>query len=147
MSENSNCKPNSPATEHCWLPNSRRSPGIARRLLRDLLARVPNGPQLADSGELVVSELVTNAWRHGTRPGQLIWLRLAVGPDGLLIEVHDASDARPELHPVGTDDESGRGLHLVEQLTREWGWGPRAGIGKRVWALCPPAPDDNSQAR
>ena len=34
------------------------------------------------------------------------------------------------------DDESGRGLDMVEMLTEDWGWeSVKEWTGKRVWAL------------
>ncbi|MDH6114357.1 anti-sigma regulatory factor (Ser/Thr protein kinase) [Kitasatospora sp. MAP12-15] len=131
-----------PTTAHCWLPNSRRSPGLARRKLRELLARVEGGARFTDVGELLVSELVTNAWQHGTAPGQRIWAGFEVDQDRLYIAVEDAGCAKPLLRPMTVGQESGRGLLMVEQLAREWGCGPRNGVGKRVWAVVGPMPED-----
>lgn len=68
----------------CWLPRSRRSPGIARRLLVGLLAEVEGGHRFLDPGLLLISELVTNAilvkalsLRWGCCPrdhaGKIVW--------------------------------------------------------------------------
>ncbi|MET9519402.1 ATP-binding protein [Streptomyces sp. NPDC002994] len=55
--------------------------------------------------------------------------------DGLLrIEVSDACAALPHPRHVSPDDETGRGLALVEALAERWGAEPRpCGIGKTVW--------------
>ena len=38
--------------------------------------------------------------------------------------------------PPGLADEGGRGLMLVDALTKRWGWNlPPSGRGKIVWAL------------
>jgi anti-sigma regulatory factor (Ser/Thr protein kinase) len=79
--------------------------------------------------ELVVSELVTNAVRHG--PGTEILLRLAAGPGRSISgEVVDRGDGviaiREQQHGVA----GGLGLRLVDALTN--GWGVRPG-GARVW--------------
>ncbi|MCZ2523135.1 ATP-binding protein [Streptomyces sp. HB2AG] len=123
------------------------------------LARVAAGGQLAawglppgheahDAAALVVSELATNAVRHGSRDGQSLELRLLLLPDPAVLRV-EVSDARggtvpdpvpPGPVPVHTTDsaedgaESGRGLLLVDALATRWGWAPGPGTGKTVWA-------------
>ncbi|MDH6110689.1 anti-sigma regulatory factor (Ser/Thr protein kinase) [Kitasatospora sp. MAP12-9] len=132
--------PASAGEDECWLPRSTKSPCFARRLLDGLLARVEGGGRFADSGRLVVTELVANAVRHGTRRGQLVWIHLDVDAVRLRIEVHDASTVRPVLREVDLDEESGRGLLLVKSLSENWGCDPRSvGIGKVVWAVVPAA--------
>ncbi|MFH8683065.1 SpoIIE family protein phosphatase [Streptomyces lydicus] len=99
-------------------------------------ARALAGRQLAEWGmddllfttELVVSELVTNAIRHGAGP---ITLRL-IRQDALICEVFDAGSTAPHLRHARTTDEGGRGLFIVAQLTRRWGtrYTP---TGKIIW--------------
>ncbi|MEU3889883.1 SpoIIE family protein phosphatase [Streptomyces sp. NPDC029041] len=79
--------------------------------------------------ELVVSELVTNAIRHGRPP---IRLRL-IRDQSLLCEVSDAGGATPHLRRARASDEGGRGLLLVAQLAERWGT-RHARQGKTVWA-------------
>ncbi|MFI9272919.1 ATP-binding protein [Kitasatospora sp. NPDC052896] len=121
----------------CWLPRSARSPGRARQLLTNLLARVIDGERFASDGLTVLTELTLNAVRHGSPGGCLIWVYLDADADRLLIEVHDASSAPPEPREPGPDDEAGRGLILVNALSAQWGWRPRGdqGIGKITWAV------------
>ena len=66
-----------------------------------------------DLAELIVSELTTNALRHGAGP---ITVRLAYtqGAD-LWLEVHDHG-GRPALQKTTADDEQGRGLALLDAL-------------------------------
>ncbi|WP_093909240.1 SpoIIE family protein phosphatase [Streptomyces sp. cf386] len=95
--------------------------------------------QLADWGldeaafaaELMLSELVTNAIRHGAGP---IRVRLLHGRT-LICEVSDASNTAPHLRRAAGTDEGGRGLFLVAQLSRSWGtrYLPQ---GKVIWAEC-----------
>ncbi|MEU0844536.1 SpoIIE family protein phosphatase [Streptomyces sp. NPDC005962] len=85
--------------------------------------------ELVMTTELIVSELVTNAIRHGTGP---IRLRL-IRHDVLICEVADASNTSPRLRHARTTDEGGRGLFLVAQLTRRWGTRYTEG-GKLIWA-------------
>ncbi|KOG21987.1 ATP-binding SpoIIE family protein phosphatase [Streptomyces viridochromogenes] len=84
---------------------------------------------LADSAELMVSELVTNAVRHShSRP---VELRLVRG-DTLLCEVDDDDHDLPTLLNAGPTDDVGRGLRVVSVLARAWG-ASRTSTGKAVW--------------
>ncbi|MCC9310912.1 ATP-binding protein, partial [Kitasatospora sp. RB6PN24] len=72
-------------------------------------------------------------------PDKLVHVKLAWTHGLLRVEVHDAaSDKLPAPVSAGVEDECGRGLLLVERLAREWGCGPRQGIGKMVWATIGP---------
>ncbi len=91
------------------------------------------GPsELAVTTELLVSELVTNALRSTS--GQ-ITIRLVLERT-LVCEVLDDSAALPRLRQAGTEDESGRGLHVVSQLAQRWGT-RRTTSGKVVWCEQP----------
>ncbi|MFF4354088.1 SpoIIE family protein phosphatase [Streptomyces sp. NPDC001530] len=84
---------------------------------------------LQDATQLIVSELVTNAIRHGT--GQ-IGLRL-IRHQVLTCEVSDTDAFAPRPRRARTTDENGRGLSLVTKLSRRWGSRSIPG-GKVVWA-------------
>ncbi|MGH3158099.1 MAG: ATP-binding protein [Streptosporangiaceae bacterium] len=86
--------------------------GHARKRVRETLHRWDLHAQ-ADLAELIVSELVTNALRHGAGP---IEVRLFYGCGDLRIEVHDEGLGRPVRREVTDDDESGRGLLLLDGL-------------------------------
>ncbi|NUP44026.1 MAG: SpoIIE family protein phosphatase, partial [Streptomyces sp.] len=88
--------------------------------------------ELAFTTELVASELVTNAIRHATGPVHLRLLR----DRALLCEVSDGSSTSPRLRRALTEDEGGRGLFLVAQLTERWGtrYTPH---GKVIWTEQP----------
>ncbi|MFJ3138087.1 ATP-binding protein [Streptomyces sp. NPDC086843] len=87
---------------------------------------------LVDATELLVSELVTNALRHGDGPGP-VGLRL-LRDEVLTVEVADGgSTLTPHPRRARTTDEGGRGLFLVAKLSRRWGSRP-APDGKVVWA-------------
>ncbi|MEN3533662.1 SpoIIE family protein phosphatase [Microbispora sp. ZYX-F-249] len=90
---------------------------------------------------LVVSELVTNAVRHGTGPIQLRLIRDRT----LICEVSDGSNTAPHLRRARVYDEGGRGLLLVAQLTQSWGT-RQTTRGKTIWceqALPPPTPSSD----
>lgn len=89
----------------------------------------PLPADVTDVAELLVSELVTNALRYGRGP---IGLRLLRGTSTVVCEVSDELDAAPRLRTVHQGDEGGRGLHLVDQLSKNWGTRTTA-HGKIVW--------------
>ncbi|QIQ03724.1 ATP-binding protein [Streptomyces liangshanensis] len=84
---------------------------------------------------LLLSELVTNALRHGSPPGRQIAVTLHRAEGLLRLEVEDAGDRlpRPRTAEPDLDDECGRGLALVAALADDWGVAPRRGPGKCVW--------------
>jgi len=91
---------------------------------------------VADTAELLLSELVTNSLQHAyAPPGREIGLRFATYDGRLRVEVADANDTRPVLRQATAEDERGRGLALVQALSERWGCCPRRhGIGKATWA-------------
>ena len=81
--------------------------------------------------ELAVTEVVSNAIRHGG--GESI--RLAVTPkDGYMcVQVTDGGAGLvPKPGALEPDDDGGFGLFIVEQLTRRWGV-TREDNKTRVW--------------
>ncbi|MGW6907431.1 SpoIIE family protein phosphatase [Streptomyces sp. NPDC054940] len=102
--------------------------GRARTLVRDHLAEW-GLEDFAFTTELIVSELVTNAYRYAGGPVQLRLIR-----DGHLIcEVSDTSSTSPHLRQARGTDEGGRGLFLVAQLSERWG--TRYGRNRKtIWA-------------
>jgi hypothetical protein len=95
--------------------------------------------ELIPTTELLVSELVTNAVRYSR--GE-VTLRL-VNEKALVCEVLDTSAALPRLRQPSGEDENGRGLQVVRQLSKRWG-ARRTPTGKVVWCEQPlpggPAP-------
>ncbi|MCF6525271.1 ATP-binding protein [Streptomyces sp. JJ36] len=114
--------------------------GRSRDITRGFLAaRCPeSSTEDAESVLLVVSELVTNAVRHG---GGLMRFRLReVGRDAVEVVVDDASPRYPFPRPLGGDRPGGFGLHLVQAMSRSMGVRPVAGGGKAVHAVIPCRP-------
>lgn len=113
------------------LPAEPRSVSRARELARDRLLDW-NLRELCETAELLVSELVTNALRHGE--GQ-IRLRLLLDRT-LVCEVWDADLVQPRRRRARDTDEGGRGLQLVGLLSAAWGSRPTH-RGKAVWFELP----------
>ncbi len=119
------------------------APGTARAYLASVLASW-NLAALTGDGQAVVSELVSNAVEASTVAGHPLYLggcvavvRLALLSDRsrLVIEVYDQAPGEPVIRVPRPDSENGRGLLVVAQLTRRWGWSPLHGQpGKVVWA-------------
>ena len=131
----------------CRLPRDPRSVGRARAVLRQQLAACRISGEVADSAELVLSELVTNAYRHACAPGRQIGVRISIQGGALTVEVSDADPTHPRAGGAADDDICGRGLFLVDALADDWGVQPRPfGIGKTVWAVIklPEPPGDTA---
>lgn len=115
---------------YSWqLPRDSTAPAQARWHLRELATSEIE----AVDAELVVTELVTNAWKHGRGLGA-ISLRVDVRHDCLHIEVCGDAVGMPEL--ILADDAStsdGRGLLLIDGLARDWGF-ERRNDALCVWA-------------
>ena len=96
--------------------------------------------ELDDSMELVVSELATNALRHGLvlgapRRRELIGLTMVRRGSLVTCGLTDPGSAVPVLREPSPFEPGGLGLHIVESLSVRWGWCPLAGGGKTVWAV------------
>ena len=125
----------------------------APRLSRGFVSATLDGwglGELRDVTELLVSELSTNVVRASTDPDgtlrydaegklPLLWIRLLSDRARLLIEVWDTVPATlgaPVARHPEPDEESGRGLEIIELLTEDWGWETVPGwSGKKVWAI------------
>lgn len=100
------------------LPREPAAAAQARGIVRDRCAERLEGELLTDA-ELLVSELVTNALRHGH--GRML-MRLALDEARLLVEVVDeGSGFERDLRRRDFDDVGGRGLAIVEAAASRWG--------------------------
>ncbi len=101
-------------------------------------------PESVGTATLVVSELVTNSIRHAHTINELT---LSVAQKRLRIAVHDLSDGHPEPTRVPDADAlDGRGLFLVDVMSRTWGVFPSTVSGKTVWAIIDTVPTQGEQA-
>ena len=118
-----------------WLGAYDSSPRTARASARAWLLQWGRA-DLSDDTEAVVAELVANAVQASERDATPVALRLVLGPASVVVEVFDTAPGLPAPREADYVAESGRGLHLVAALSRDWGWTP-ARDGKVVWAEVP----------
>ena len=135
-----------PLQTHLELAALPTAPGCARGHVRSV-AREWGLGDLAETAELLVSELVTNAVRASDRLRAdlavvpVIWLWLVSDQVSLVIHVWDGNgDEMPVRRDGGAGDEAGRGLMLVDALASERG-AYREADGKVVWVLIRPSGD------
>ncbi|MFE1176787.1 ATP-binding protein [Streptomyces sp. NPDC058773] len=104
----------------------------ARRIIRTELARW-GLTEHVEIAELLVSELVTNALQHAWGPIQLRMSHSLVNRT-LRCDIADGCPAAPpaDRPPARADEDHGRGLHLVDQLSNRWG-ARHTAAGKTVW--------------
>jgi anti-sigma regulatory factor (Ser/Thr protein kinase) len=89
-----------------------------------------DGARIADL-RLVISEVITNAVRHGGSGDVLVGVMAKQGY--LCVQVTDTGDGfAPRPGAFQADDDGGFGLFLVERLTRRWGL-TREDSNTRVW--------------
>ncbi|MFI0814631.1 ATP-binding protein [Streptomyces sp. NPDC021098] len=94
---------------------------------------------LGDVTALLVSELVTNALRYASGPiGLRMYARRETGEPHsvLVVEVSDPLADPPHARTASPEDESGRGLELIERAALRWG-ARRGRSGKTVWFELP----------
>lgn len=106
-------------------------PQRLRRILRVALTHWGRH-DLIETADLLLTELATNALRHGD--GRDIGVRVYLRDRRCVIEVNDGSPNRPELRHAAPTDEGGRGLFLVESMAEEWGVSPD---GTTTWCTFP----------
>lgn len=90
-------------------------------------------PYLVDDVRLVVSELVSNVWRHARSPARVTLEELLFCVK--LTVRNGAADAGPVARFAKPTDVSGRGLAVVAQCSAGWGVESAADGEQAVWAL------------
>lgn len=103
-------------------------------------------PELVDDATTVAAELVANAVTHALQPPVPVrpfaarsettaWIALVRMDHSVVCAVADPSPALPALTEPEPFAESGRGLHIVAELSDTWGHiRPESAAGKTVWA-------------
>ncbi|GAA2248899.1 ATP-binding protein [Streptomyces amakusaensis] len=123
------------------ISSTRRGARLARRLA---VRQIESWGREAEAAAQVVAELAANAATHGRVPGRDFRMTLAEVGGTLRIEVTDTRGERaPGRRDTDEEDESGRGLLLVETFADRWGVVSGPAPGKTVWAELdqgPPTP-------
>lgn len=105
--------------------------GRARSCVRLLLDRHDLPSATAELLDLLVTEVVTNAVRHGAVRDTLT-LTLTASPDDVVVAVGDDNPAPPRVLDPPPEALGGRGMQLVDRLADAWGVDDRPS-GKAVW--------------
>ena len=103
------------------LPATTHAPAAAREALRVAAGSSGVGEDDRWRAELIVTELVTNAVRHG--PGGPVEIEIEAGGNGVRGEVADPGPGirHYDLERRRPTEEGGRGLFLVDALSDSWG--------------------------
>jgi anti-sigma regulatory factor (Ser/Thr protein kinase) len=123
------------------IAGGRYAPGRARSAVDDLLADRLDGGWLFDLGVLV-SEVVTNAVRHGGAQRDLtVVVHVALALEVLRVEVCDQGPGfTPPRTPRPRPQGGGNGLVLLDRLSSRWG--VAIDDGTCVWFERDVSPDD-----
>jgi anti-sigma regulatory factor (Ser/Thr protein kinase) len=125
--------------------------GRARNFVSDFLHSWGEDEELIERAVMIVSELVTNAIRHGDHPlaskrrrrrwpGMVIVLAMTLQSDALYIEVRDDSPLLPVPHEPADGAESGRGMTIVDAVADSVVASLNFDRGKTVTAMLRRAP-------
>lgn len=123
------------STEDRTYASNQHAPWAARRFVRQQLL-IWGIPELTDTAELVVSELVSNAYMHAR--GNIIGVRLECAGGAVGIRVMDENANAAPKAPVSAPDDLeafGRGLALVAAISEHWSWYRTADGHKVLYAL------------
>lgn len=102
----------------------------ARTAIESLRSRL--GDELTGDLALLVSELVTNSYRHSPESRDCIIVELTVGDESVHCEIVDQGRGfRAEPVPAERRGAGGWGLYIVDRLADRWG--VHSGPPTRVW--------------
>ncbi len=113
---------------------SAEAPGEARSALRASCSGLPG--DVVDTACLLVSELVTNAYRHAQTT---VTVAIATDREHVSVAVHDDDPVVPEVTesaPPPPEQEGGRGLFLLGALANRFGV-ETDDDGKTLWFRLP----------
>ncbi len=107
------------------------APRASRRFVTGVLRRWSVPVDVVDRAQLLVSELVSNAVLHGRGT-----ICIVVAPTDVArmfrIEVRNSGAREPVMRHAAPHELSGRGLHIVHELSHDWGTATDNGVTS-VW--------------
>jgi anti-sigma regulatory factor (Ser/Thr protein kinase) len=117
------------------LPTDPSAIAAARRAVSNILMTWGfTDPDWLQTAGLLVSELVSNAIRHG---GGCLAVDLSLHEGAVTVGAADGNSVVP--YPRPAEGEGGRGLLIIECMSAGWGVHDHEG-GKRVWVQLVPHP-------
>ncbi|WP_329039239.1 ATP-binding protein [Streptomyces sp. NBC_00178] len=137
-----------PTSSSMAVPHGPAGVGQARHRMREQLRSNGVSDTVVDDAVLILSELLSNACRHGRPLGTHTEvgdgdIRAAWRVDGegdLTVEVTDGGGpTRPVPSTPSVTARGGRGLNIISALAREWGVRDDPAGEVTVWALVPAA--------
>jgi anti-sigma regulatory factor (Ser/Thr protein kinase) len=120
----------STSTFPCHRSTPQRAREFCLRFLREVLPGNSAARDVIDGCLLVVSELGTNAVQAGST---MVGISVEVHRDHVRLAADDDGPGLPRPVAIRASDRRGRGLAIVDSLSRAWGVQPQP-HGKRVWA-------------
>jgi anti-sigma regulatory factor (Ser/Thr protein kinase) len=161
MTRQASVAPCAPAASARMFAGTAAQARAARQWTRTVVAGMA-GPDAAALAEAAVAELLANAVTHSCsgQPGGTVTVIITGGADGVAVHVHDlgaAGGAVPRPRDAGDEEESGRGLRIVGELSDAWGTRPAAecsgagadrqaaGLGRCTWFACRPRDHDGGR--
>lgn len=118
------------------IPHDPRAVRVVRATIRSILGAARLNC-IVDTVELLVSEVVTNAYRHSALEAYVSMERT---PEDFRVTVWDHAPGAPTPQSPAPDDERGRGLGIVEACADQWGVRDYP-HGKAVWFSVAPKTD------
>ncbi|MFL0024789.1 ATP-binding protein [Streptomyces sp. NBUL23] len=133
-----------PASSSMAIPHGPAGVGQARHRMREQLRGNGVSDAVVDDAVLILSELLSNACRHGRPLGRhtdvgdgdvrAAWRVDTAG--GLTVEVTDGGGpTRPVPATPSVTARGGRGLNIISALAQEWGVRDESSGEVTVWAL------------
>ncbi|WP_327065969.1 ATP-binding protein [Kitasatospora sp. NBC_01302] len=120
-------------------PGMPESVSLARKFIRSVCKGI--GVDL-DSAVLLVSEAATNAVVHAGSPFRVTVVALVGRPPW--IEVQDRSPERPKRRVASSEDDSGRGLELLDALSVSWHTDVDKASGNKIICFTPKGDQNES---
>lgn len=118
-----------PIEPRSWSREIRAGEGSAAEARWFLLDVLEDRGLDVDTALLLTSEIATNAVRHGREP---VELSISLETEGLRVSVVDRGQGFDPNHLEESDEPSGWGLKLVDDLSTDWGVN-RTKQGTEVW--------------